>query len=144
MFVMTHNKIQHALVAKKFFTYANPVVDYLLQKDDPHHIRITTGGNLITHNRDISVCTANIDTAKLHWNSVISTKGAKYMCLNIKNFYLMAALKYFKYMCIPLSLFPTGTIEQYNLTKLALDGWVHIEMQKAVWGLPQVDILGNK
>ncbi len=35
-------------------------------------------------------------------------------------------------------------IEQYNLTKLVLDGWVHIEMQKAVWGLLQAGILANK
>ncbi len=28
MFVMTHDKIRHALAAKKLFTYANPVVDY--------------------------------------------------------------------------------------------------------------------
>jgi hypothetical protein len=36
MFVMTHDKIRHALAAKKFFTYANPVVNYCPQKDDPH------------------------------------------------------------------------------------------------------------
>ncbi len=28
MFVMAHDKIRHALKAKKFFTYANSVVDY--------------------------------------------------------------------------------------------------------------------
>ncbi len=117
MFVMTHKEIRHALVAKRFFTYANPVLDYWPQKDNSHYIRIMAGGNLITHNEDVSVCTANLDTAKLHWNSVISTKGAKYICLNIKNFYLTAALKYFEYMHNPLLLFPEWTIEQYNLTK---------------------------
>jgi hypothetical protein len=71
-------------------------------------------------------------------------KGAKYMCLDIKKFYLTASLKYFEYMRIPLSLFPAWTVEQCNLTKLALDGWVHIEMQKAVWGLPHAGILANK
>jgi hypothetical protein len=35
MFVMAHDEIMHALAAKKFFTYANPVVDYRPQKDDP-------------------------------------------------------------------------------------------------------------
>jgi hypothetical protein len=70
-------------------------------------------GNLITHNGDVSIHTADIDTAKLH-NSVISTKGGKYMCLDIKNFYLMAVLKYFEYMGIPLSLFPTWTIDVDN------------------------------
>jgi hypothetical protein len=36
MFVMMHDKIALALTAKKFvFTYANPVVDYPPQKDNP-------------------------------------------------------------------------------------------------------------
>ncbi len=29
--------------------------------------------------------TADLDTAKLHWNSVVSTENAQYMCLDIKN-----------------------------------------------------------
>jgi hypothetical protein len=128
IFVMTHDEICHALAAKKFYTYANPVVDYRPQKDNPHRICITAGGNLIMHDGDVSICMADIGTAKLHWNSVISTKGAKYMYLDIKNFYLTASLEYFEYMRIPLLLFPAWRVEQYNLTKLALDGWVHIEM----------------
>jgi hypothetical protein len=132
MFVMTHDKIMHALTAKNFFTYANPVVDYRPQKDDPHRIQITAGGNLIDYNNNASVCMADLNTSKLHWNSMVSMENARYMCLDIKNIYLTAALKYFKYMKIPLSLFPTWTIEQYNLNKLALDSWVYIKMRRAV------------
>jgi hypothetical protein len=99
---------------------------------------------LITHNKEVSVHTAEIDTAKLYWNGAISTKGAKYMCLDIKNFCLTALLKYFKYMHIPLLLFLAWTVEQHNFAKLVLDRWVHIEMQQAVWGLPQAGILANK
>jgi hypothetical protein len=44
------------------------------------------GGNLIKYKSSPSVQMANLDTAKLHWNSVISTKRAKYMCLDIKYF----------------------------------------------------------
>ena len=75
---------------------------------------------------------------------MVSTPDAKYMCLDIKNFYLTTALEYFEYMKIPLSLFPEWTQEQYYLKKLALDGMVHIEMHQAVWGLPQAGILANK
>jgi hypothetical protein len=32
-------------------------------------------------------------------------------------FYLMAALKYFKYMKIPLALFPSWIVKQYGLAK---------------------------
>ncbi len=84
MFVMTHDEIMHALAAKKFCTYANPVVDCHPQKDDPHQIRITAGGNLIIYEGNASVRMADIDTAKIHWNSVVSTSNAKSMCLDIK------------------------------------------------------------
>jgi hypothetical protein len=47
-------------------------------------------------------------------------------------------------MKIPLALFPAWTIEQYNLNTMVLDGWVYIEMRRAVWGLPQAGILANK
>jgi hypothetical protein len=81
---MTHDEIMHALASKKFFTYANPVVDYCPQNGDPHRIRITAGSNLINYKSNASVRTADIHTAKIHWNSVISTPNAKYMCLDIK------------------------------------------------------------
>ncbi len=115
MFVMTHDKIAHVLRAGKVFTYANPVVDHIPQKEDPNRIRITAGGNLINYEEELSVRTVDINTAKLHWNSVISTDEARYMCLNIGNFYLTAALKYFEYMRIPLALFPIRIVEQYDL-----------------------------
>ncbi len=35
IFVMIHDKIYHPLAAKNFFTYANPVIDYQPQKEDP-------------------------------------------------------------------------------------------------------------
>ena len=101
-------------------------------------------GNLVKYDGELSVRTADINTAKMHWNSVISTKKAKYMCLDIKKFYLTAALEYYEYMKIPLALFPRWIVKQYDLSKHQLDGWVHLEMRRAVWGLPQAGILANK
>ena len=88
--------------------------------------------------------TTHLDRAKMHWNSVVSTANARYMCLDIKMFYLTAKLEYFEYMKMPLSLFPAWIVEQYHLKELAVDGWVYIEMRRAVWGLPQAGILTNK
>jgi hypothetical protein len=47
-------------------------------------------------------------------------------------------------MKIPLTLFPTWIVEQYDLNGHALHGFIHLEMWRAVWGLPQADILANK
>ena len=101
-------------------------------------------GNLIQCDKELSVRTADITTAKLHWNIVISTEDARYMCLDLCLFYLLAALEYYEYMKITLALFPTWIIKQYNLNKHAKNGMVHIEMRRAVWGLPHAGILANK
>ncbi len=98
----------------------------------------------MSYEGELSVRTADINTAKIHWNSVISTKGVKYMCLDIIFFYLTAALEYFEYMKIPLALFPPWIVKQYDLSKHHKDGWVHLEMRRAVWRLPQAGILANK
>ncbi len=47
-------------------------------------------------------------------------------------------------MKIPVALFPEWIKKQYNLDTHTKDGFVFLEMQQAVWGLPQVGILANK
>ncbi len=83
---MTHDKIQ-AHPKNQTVTYARIVVDFHPQKADPHRIRITAGGNLINYPGKLLTWTADLTTSKLMWNSVLSTAGAKYMCLDIKNFW---------------------------------------------------------
>jgi len=129
MFVMSHDDIARLRGTK--YTYTNIVLDHRPQKEDPNRIRITAGGNLIQYNDELSVRTADISTAKLHWNSVNSTPDARYMCLDLSLFYLLAALEYYEYMKIPLALFPKWIVEQYDLFRHAKDGMVHIEMRRA-------------
>jgi hypothetical protein len=63
MFVMTHDKTALTLAGKKCFTYGNPVVNYRPQKEFPHCIRITAGGNLINYESSASIQMADLDTA---------------------------------------------------------------------------------
>ena len=84
VFVMTHGEIDIAMKAGHKWTYARVVVDYRPQKEDPNRIRIAVGGNLITYKGDTSTRTADLTTSKLPWNSVLSIKGARYMCLDLK------------------------------------------------------------
>ena len=144
MFVMKHDEIKQAYLDKQRFTYAKVVVDHRPQKEDANRIRITAGGNLIKFAGDVSTRTADLCTSKLLWNSVLSTPDAKYMCLDIKNFYLTAALDYFEYMRMPLELFPSWIRKQYDLDNCAYNGFVHLRLERAVWGLPQAGILANK
>ena len=96
-------------------TYANIVVDYRPQKEDPNRVCITAGGNLIVYPGELTKRTADITTSKILWNSVLSTKNAKYMCLDINNFYLCKLMKRFEYMKMPIGIFPRHVIQEYNL-----------------------------
>merc|ERR1712085_177210 len=73
-------------------TYARIVVDYRPQKKDPNRVRITAGGNLINYPFELTTRTADITTSKIMWNSTISTRGARYMCADVGNFYLATPL----------------------------------------------------
>jgi len=143
IFVMTHAEIP-LIPTDRTITYMRVVVDFCPQKADPHCICITAGGNLINYPGELTMRTADLTTSKLMWNSVLSTEGAKYMCLDIKNFYLTAPLDWYEYMKMSLSLFPSWIKAQYNLDKHTKNGFGYLEMRRAVWGLPQAGILANK
>jgi hypothetical protein len=89
IFVMKHAEVL-LIPADRTITYVRVVVDFCPQKADPHCIRITAGGNLISYPGELTTQTADLTTSKLMRNSVLSTKGTKYMCLDIKKFYLTA------------------------------------------------------
>lgn len=67
-------------------TYGRIVVDYRPQKADPNRTRLTVGGDRVEYPHDVSTPTADMVTAKLLFNSVISTEGAKFLTVDIKNF----------------------------------------------------------
>ena len=105
---------------------------------------VTAGGNLINYPGELTTRTADLSTTKILWNSVISTLGARYLCLDIKNFYLGTPMDRFEYMKMPIDIFPQATIDQYNLMQHIKNGFVYLEIRKAIYGLPQAGILANK
>ena len=140
---MTHEQILR-IPNDRTVTYTRIVVDYRPQKADPNRVRLTVGGNLIDYPGELTTRTADLTTTKMLWNSVISTKDARYLCLDIKNFYLGTPMERFEYMKMPINIFPVETIKQYNLHKHAKNGFVYLEIRKAIYGLPQAGILANK
>ncbi len=64
---------------------------------------------------DCGTPTADLLTVKLLLNSVILTKGAKFMCLDIKDFYLNTPLACPEYLRMRLDTFPEDVIQHYNL-----------------------------
>ena len=143
IFVLTHEQIR-AIPRDRTVTYTRIVVDYRPQKADPNRVRLTAGGNLIDYPGELTTRTAELTTAKILWNSTISTPNARYTCLDIKNFYLGTPMQRYEYMKMPVSVFPDHIIAQYNLNKHAYNGFVYIEIRKAIYGLPQAGILANQ
>jgi hypothetical protein len=137
--------IQRQAVPKgKNITYGRFVVDIRPNKSEIHRVRLTVGGNLIQYQGDVSTRSADLTTSKCLWNSTISTDGANYMCLDVKNFYLGTPMHTFEYMRIPIKLIPHEIIDQYNLPPLVSDGHIYIEVQKGMYDLPQAGILANQ
>jgi hypothetical protein len=124
-------------------TYGSFVVDIKDHKDEKERTRLTVGGNHIEYPGDKSTRTAGLTMAKILINSVISTPSAKFLVIDINNFYY-TPLGRFEYMVINLASLPQETIEKYDLNKLAQDGKVYIEIQKGMYGLPQAGILANE
>ena len=68
-------------------------------------------------------------TVRLLLNSTISTKGAKFMTIDINNFYLNTQMERPEYMQLKISDMPDNIIEQYNLNeKVNPDGYVYVNI----------------
>ena len=129
---------------RRDITYGRIVVDFRPNKDDPYRTRMTVGGNLINYPDVVTTKTAELTTAKLHLNSVISTANARYLTADVGNFYLNTEMTRYEYMFLPLNIIPEEIIQQYQLRDIASNGKVYIEIQKGMYGLPQAGIIANK
>ncbi len=59
--------------------------------------------------------TVNLITVKLLISSIILTTGAKFMTMDIKDFYLNTPMARYEYMQLKLSDKPDDIIKHYNL-----------------------------
>ncbi len=136
IFYLTHDKIRR-IPKDQTVTYAWIVINHRPPKDDSNWVRITVSGNLIDYSYELTTQTANMVSAKIMWNSVISTPGAKFGGADIKSMYLKTPLDKYKYMCMPLKLFSNDIIAHYSLRKKALNGYVYMEICQGMYGYPK-------
>ena len=74
---------------------------------------------------------ASLTKTKCLLNSTISTAGARFITLDIKNFIIINPMGRYEYMKISLAILPEEIIAQYNLLQLASNGWVYLEIRNA-------------
>jgi hypothetical protein len=91
IFFLSHADICN-IPSNRTVTYAQIVIIYRSQKEDPNCVCITVGGNLIDYPFELTTCTADMVSSKILWNRVFSTKDACFAGANIKNMYLKTHL----------------------------------------------------
>jgi hypothetical protein len=129
----------------KDVTYGQFVCCIRPEKAETHRTRFVVGGNKINYPGEVATPTAEMLVAKLLFNSVISTPGARFMTMDISNFYLMTPLTRPEYVKLKLTDIPEEIIVEYKLRDLATaDGHVYIEITKGMYGLPQAGLLANE
>ncbi len=85
---------QHEVHAdrKKDVTHGQFIYLVRPKKAEPNQMQFIVGGNRINYSGKLATPTAEVQVAKMLFNSVISTKGARFMTMGISNFYLMTPL----------------------------------------------------
>ena len=73
---------------------------------------------------------------KIHINSTISRakNNAKYMCIDIKNFYLGTPMNYFQYMRIHKKFIPQELLGEYDIIFNDSD-FTYVEIHRGMCGL---------
>jgi hypothetical protein len=79
-------------VRMKDVTYGQFVCMVQPKKAETNCTKFTVGGDRINYPGEVATPTADMLVAKMLFNSVISTKGARFMTIDISNFYLMTPL----------------------------------------------------
>jgi hypothetical protein len=122
----------------KDVTYIKFVSLIRTEKEDPHQIGATLGGNLIHYPDDVGTPTADLLLIKIFLNSAISTDGAIFATADLSNFYLMTPLKRPEYVRVKLTDIPDEIIREYKLHEKATpDGWIYFKAMRGMYGLPQ-------
>ena len=131
---------------RRDITYGSFVCSVRPEKiDEPNRTRFTAGGDKINYPGEVATPTAEMLVAKILFNSVISTRGAKFMTIDISNFYLNTPLKRPEYIRVKITDLPEEIIKEYRLHKIVdSKGMVYLEVTKGMYGLPQAGLLANE
>jgi hypothetical protein len=115
------------------------------EKSNPRRVHFTVDGDRVCYNGDVSTNTADLTAVKTMLNSVISTSEAKFVVVDLKDFYLETTMEPKDCACmrIPVSVIPESIMLECDLAKLVPHKHVCVEIRKGMHGLPQAGRLAN-
>ena len=115
------------------------------KKDKPNRTQFTVGGDRINYPGEVATPTADMLVAKILFNSIISMRGARFMTIDISNFYLMTPLTHPEFIRAKINNLPQEIIDEYNLqSRINKSGMVHIEVTKGMYGLQQTGLIAKE
>ena len=83
--------------------------------------------------------------AKILFNSVVSTPNAKFMTLDISNFYLNTPMKQPEYIHLNIRNIPEEVIRKYQLNDIVDNaGSIYLALVKGMYGLPHASLIANE
>eukprot|EP00804_Cyclotella_cryptica_P030137 CCRYP_009543-RA/>CCRYP_009543-RA protein AED:0.35 eAED:0.35 QI:0/0/0/1/0/0/2/0/428 len=130
---------------RKDVTYGTFVCTVRPEKKEPNRTRFVVGGDRINYPGEVATPTANMLVTKILLNSTISTRGAKFMTMDISNFYLNTPLAQPEFIRLNISDIPQEIIEEYNLRDIAdEDGSTYLQANKGMYGLPHGGLIANE
>jgi hypothetical protein len=133
----------HQVPAGRQVTYGRICANIRPHKVECNRVRLTVGGDKLDYPGITTTDTASLTTTKCLLNSTVSTPGAKFLVVDVKNFYYETPMERYEYMRIPLALVPLEIVDQYNLNTIAKNGWIYLEIRKGMPGLKQAGKIAN-
>ena len=129
----------------RHITYGRVVVNYRPEKDDPYRVRLCVGCDRLHCPWDCGTPTVEMLTVKLLWNSIVATPNAKFISIDIKDFYLNTPKHRYEYKRLKSSHLPDNVIRQYNLREnITKDGYVRTEICRGMYGIRSAVILAQR
>ena len=119
-------------------TYASFVCDHCPLKSEPWRVRIVVGGDRLTYEDDAGSPAASLLETKILLSSVISDahKGARFMSLDLKEYFLATPMERPEYMKVNISHFPKDIKDKYSLhTLVTNNNFIYIKIKKGMYGL---------
>jgi hypothetical protein len=130
---------------RRDITYGQFVCTVRPEKAEPNRTRLVVGGDRINYPGEVGTPTAEMLVAKLLFNSTISTMGARFMTMDISNFYLMTPLDRPEYIRMKMTDIPDEIIDEYKLRgKADRNNCVYLKAIKGMYGLPHGGLIANQ
>jgi hypothetical protein len=109
-----------------------------------YRVRGTIGGDQVDYNGQKASNAAEMTTIKILYNSVVSEMKAKFMKIDIKDFYLGTTLPRLEYMRISEHQLDDELANELGILHLKYNGYYYCEVSKGIYGLPHAGKLANE